>query len=31
LRRNSNYDLLDTPDLEIDVQGFPCPPPLQPV
>ena len=30
-RRDSDYNLLDTPDLDIDVQGFPCPPPLQPV
>ena len=30
-RRDSDYKLLDTPDLDIDVQAFPCPPPLQPV
>jgi len=30
-RRDSDYNLLPTPDISPDVQGFPAPPPLQPV
>jgi len=31
LRRNSNYELLDTPEPKIDPQAFPTPPPIQPI
>tara|TARA_B100000427_G_C15112407_1_gene422072 strand:- start:162 stop:416 length:255 start_codon:yes stop_codon:yes gene_type:complete len=30
-RRDSDYNLLDTPDVSSNVQEFPAPPPLQPV
>ena len=30
LRRDSDYNLLETPDVSIDPQAFPSPPPLQP-
>jgi len=30
LRRDSDYNILETPDVAPDVQGFPSPPPLQP-
>ncbi|MDP6325227.1 MAG: CofH family radical SAM protein [Candidatus Thalassarchaeaceae archaeon] len=30
LRRDSDYNLLETPDVAPDVQAFPAPPPLQP-
>ena len=30
-RRDSDYNLLETPDVASDVQAFPAPPPLQPV
>ncbi len=31
VRRDSDYNLLETPDVASDVQAFPAPPPLQPV
>ncbi len=31
VRRDSDYNLLETPDVASDVQTFPAPPPLQPV
>jgi cyclic dehypoxanthinyl futalosine synthase len=28
MRRNSDYDLLETPDLKLGIQELPCPPPV---